>query len=152
TRFSAGLLLLLAATAAQAAEPLGASRCGSCHIEAYTSWSGSRHARSLERLTEAQRKDPTCRACHTFAPDRDDPALAGVQCESCHGEGSQYAPEHVMRDATLARMLGLKKVDASTCRACHEGVTPSLQPYDYRTRLREVAHGALDGSANDGAR
>lgn len=128
---------------ARAAEPIGAARCGTCHIDAYRSWLDSPHARSLEGLTDVQRADPTCRACHTLAPESEDPALQGVQCESCHGLGSDYAPEHVMRDPHMARLFGLLEVTTDTCRACHEGVDARLRPYDYRAMLKEVAHGQL---------
>lgn len=124
--------------AAFAAEPIGAARCGSCHTDIYASWKQTAHAKSLEHLTAAQRQNPTCRACHTLAPEKTDPALVGVQCESCHGKGSDYAPEHVMRDPRLARMLGLEKVDTRTCRGCHEGVEARLTPYDYARKLREA--------------
>lgn len=144
----ATIALGLEQSAAQAAEPIGAARCGSCHEDAYRQWQDSAHARSLSLLTESQRKDPTCRSCHTLAPASNDPALVGVQCESCHGLGSDYAPEHVMRDARLARLLGLAEVDAKTCRTCHEGVDARLRPYDYRKLVQQFAHGGRADEAS----
>lgn len=135
------VVLLAGGGAPQAAEPIGAARCGACHADIYAEWRASAHARSLDSLSSTQRRDPTCRACHTLAPTSDDPALAGVQCESCHGEGSQYAPDPVMRDPRLARLLGLREVDAQRCRACHEGVDVRLDPIDYREWVEAMAHG-----------
>lgn len=140
--------LLLGAGGARAAEPIGAARCGTCHPRIYAGWRSSPHARSMDGLSEREQADPTCRACHTLAPASDDPALAGVQCESCHGEGSEYAPEAVMRDPRLARLLGLVDVDAGTCRACHEGVEARLEPIDYARMLKAVGHAeVLDAEA-----
>jgi hypothetical protein len=143
----------VAALPATAAEPIGAARCGTCHPKIYASWRTTAHARSLESLTDAQREDPTCRACHTLEPGSADPALQGVQCESCHGAGSLYSPEHVMRDPRLARLLGLADVDASTCRACHEGVSSRLRPYDWRSMVEAMGHAeALRPGASKRAR
>ena len=69
-----------------------------------------------------------------------DSKLSGVQCESCHGLGALYAPEFVMRDPKLRELLGLKKVDEGTCRACHQGVSPSTRPFDYATWVLRVNH------------
>ena len=134
------LFALFLAHAANAAEPIGAVRCGTCHVDVYDEWSKSAHARSLRSLTDEQRNDPTCRSCHTLAPSSPDPALVGVQCESCHGLGSDYAPENVMRDNRLARLLGLKEVTPATCEGCHEGVTARLEAIDYQAMIEAVAH------------
>ena len=125
---------------AGAAEPIGAARCGTCHQEIYDSWKTSAHARSLANLSETQQGDPACRSCHTLAPSSTDAALEGVQCESCHGLGSNYAPEHVMRDPRLARLLGLVDEVETTCRACHDGVKTRLRPYDAGAMLKAVSH------------
>lgn len=146
-RGGALLFSLLVGFEAAAAEPVGAARCGSCHPNIYASWLKSAHARSLEKLTAAQRADPSCRACHTLAPASDDPALAGVQCEACHGLGSAYSPDNVMRDPKLARLLGLVDVKAGTCRACHEGVEARLRPYDWTKMLEAVGHRDVTPSA-----
>lgn len=136
---------LIMASVSWAAEPIGAKRCGSCHPKIYDDWKKTAHARSMESLTEIQQRDPTCRVCHTLAPDRTDPALAGVQCESCHGAGSEYAPQAVMRIPRLARLLGLLEVSDGTCRACHEGVNSKLQPYDYRSLVESMSHQGVGG-------
>lgn len=123
-----------------APEPIGAERCGACHVKELADWKASPHARALARLTKTQQRDPVCRSCHTTAPTKDDPALAGVQCESCHGVGSLYAPDHVMRDEKLRGLLGLEKVTEATCRACHDGITPSTKPFDFATWVEKVDH------------
>ena len=42
----------------------------------------------------------------------------GLQCEACHGPGSEYAPEEIMKDQTQAMTHGLK--------TAHEGGLPDL--------------------------
>lgn len=133
-------MLSLAASAGGAppSEHLGADACGTCHEVAYRAWSAGPHARALSSLSSGQASDPACRSCHTLAPQRDDPALAGVQCEACHGAGRKYAPEHVMRDPVLARLLGLEEVQEATCLACHRPDTPSAAPFQFVEAVQRV--------------
>ncbi|MBX2813351.1 MAG: cytochrome c family protein [Myxococcales bacterium] len=143
-----GVCLVIGAVALSppvwAREPIGATRCGTCHIAEFEDWRVSAHARSLASLTKEQQKDPTCRSCHTLAPNSDDEGLAGVQCESCHGIGTYYAPTHVMRDRQLAQLLGLQTISAATCRGCHSGVDARLKPIDYRKMIESVSHKLKD--------
>lgn len=124
--------------AAPPSEHVGAEVCGACHPAAYEAWSAGPHARALSSLTSVQASDPACRSCHTLAPRRDASELAGVQCESCHGAGRKYAPEHVMRDPVLARLMGLEPIDASTCAGCHRPDTPSARPFSFVEAVQRV--------------
>jgi hypothetical protein len=137
-----GLLLGASPSALGAPDPIGARRCGTCHVKEYEDWKASPHAQALARLSEPKQRDPVCRSCHTTAPAATDPELAGVQCESCHGLGSLYAPRYVMKDEKLRRLLGLEKVTAATCQGCHDGETPSTRPFDFATWVKLVNHGA----------
>lgn len=136
--FVAALLLFISKS--QATEPVGAERCGSCHTREYEDWLSSPHARSFRSLSLSQQKDPTCRTCHTLAPSSDNPAFEGVQCESCHGVGNYYAPEYVMRDGRLSRLLGLTDITPAICQSCHENVEAKLKPVDYTTMIEAVSH------------
>ena len=66
-----------------------------------------------------------------------DPA-DGVQCEACHGPGSGYSPEAIMRDARAARQAGLQPVTEETCLTCHGNAHG--RPFDYNTALQKIAH------------
>lgn len=132
------IAVALACVAAPPSEHVGAETCGTCHEEAFAAWSTGPHARSLSGLTELQAADPACRTCHTMAPRRTEAELSGVQCESCHGPGGKYAPDHVMRDPVLARLLGLEDIDASTCATCHRPSTPSARPFDFAAAVQRV--------------
>ena len=119
---------------------LGAERCGACHQAEYQAWRKTPHARALARLSESQQRNPLCRSCHTMDPWSDDPALAGVQCEACHGAGRAYSPSLVMRDKQLADLMGLEKVNEATCGPCHRSDSPRLRPFDYASLVRLVMH------------
>src|SRR5688572_20859299 len=92
------VLLGLAATGhgAPMAEPpggyVGVAACAGCHAEAAARWRASRHARSSDALTPAERARRACQACHATG---DAPAAAAVrpavECEACHGAGGSYA-------------------------------------------------------------
>lgn len=107
---------------------IGAGSCGRCHVDAYDAWKHSDHARAF-RILEVRDADfdPECIVCHTagfrapggFRNPLDTPALEGVQCESCHGPGSDHA-ERPGR--------GFGKTGAKGCLACH---TPDQSP-DFR--------------------
>jgi YVTN family beta-propeller protein len=69
----------------------------------------------------------------------------GVGCEACHGAGSDYWPEAVMRDKRSAALAGLKEVARETCLGCHAdghhpGGAPGTRPFDYQAALKEIAH------------
>ena len=62
----------------------------------------------------------------------------GVSCEACHGPGSTYSPEPVMKDKAAAAAAGLKKVTAETCQSCH--VNAHGKPFDYELAVKQIAH------------
>ncbi len=130
--------LALLPSLAGAGDLVGPGTCQACHPSAYEAWRASAHARALEALPERSRADRRCLACH--APSLD-AGIAGVGCEECHGPGRRYAASYVMRDAELARAVGLQDPGARTCLACHTETTPSLEPFDYGRKVRLIAHG-----------
>ena len=137
-----GFVALLSVPPVSAAEHeyVGAEACGSCHAKEYRQWKKSGHAQALDRLSKTQQRDRVCRSCHTTEPLSNDPALSGVQCESCHGAGRFYAPRHVMKDPKLAPLMGLKPVTEATCVQCHRADGPSVKPFDFAAQLELVRH------------
>ena len=105
---------------------------------AYEAWREGPHARALESLSPAQRKDPRCTSCH--APDIDKGA-AGVTCEGCHGGGRIYAQAYVMRDRELSRAVGLIDPGEKSCAACHTDAAPCLSKFSYATKMPLIQHG-----------
>jgi hypothetical protein len=153
-RSRALLLAWAVAAPALAAEPIGPEGCKACHPAAYEAWRDSAHATAQASLPERSRGDARCNACH--APPQARGAaqagtLPGVTCESCHGNGQFYARRYVMRDAELARALGLLDVGEKTCARCHDESAPSLSRFDYGRKLPLVEHGAADRQARRAA-
>jgi hypothetical protein len=80
-------------------ERVGAEKCRLCHKVQHESWAASKHA---------QRTPP-------------------LDCESCHGAGSEYRTLAVMKDPAKARAAGLVLPGASFCGKCHKGAwNPAL--------------------------
>ncbi len=126
----------------QGSDKVGPESCKACHAAAYEAWRTSPHARARDTLPERSRNDARCLSCH--APDVED-GLAGVSCEACHGPGRSYAARWVMRDAELARAVGLLDPGERTCAGCHTESTPSLVRFEYQKKLGLVRHWEGDG-------
>src|SRR4030066_1988742 len=116
TLLLSGMLIMLFISIASAESPtyLGAKKCKACHFKQFKSWEQTPMAMSFEDLkagakAEEKKKagmdpakdytaDANCLKCHTtgygkpggFKSMAETPDLAGVQCESCHGSGSEY--------------------------------------------------------------
>jgi Cytochrome c554 and c-prime len=121
-----------AAGASDVADPIpsgarfvGARACAGCHAAIAADWATSPHAQAFDRLKSAGKESAAdCIACHTtgagqaggFASDLTRLALAGVQCESCHGPGSIHTR---LPDRRTIR----RDVADATCATCH---TPAM--------------------------
>lgn len=73
-------------------ERIGAEACGDCHDVQFESWAGGAHAK---------RKPP-------------------LDCEHCHGPGSEYKSKAVMKDPAKAEAAGLVMPDKAFCGKCHK--------------------------------
>ncbi len=124
---------------------VGARVCGSCHRgngmgDQFGLWLLSRHAQAyallskpeageivrLSGITQEPQVAPICLGCHSTAAEAEkwqkDPTLFvgdGVQCEKCHGPGSEYADAKVMMDRKAAMDAGLKMPSRRDCMICH---------------------------------
>ncbi|MFN8588331.1 MAG: multiheme c-type cytochrome [Candidatus Eisenbacteria bacterium] len=117
---------------------VGADVCARCHRAEYEQWRTTPHGRAWQTLVD-ERKDatPECVRCHVvgygkpggFQTGADAPRLANVQCENCHGMGTQheaYAANHAV-------------VPEATCRGCHDGTTsPVFDFAKYRPHILHV--------------
>ncbi len=136
------LLLLNAARTYSEQSPtyVGWKNCTPCHSEITDSWQNTPHAKAIESLKKSGQENlPACVKCHVTAYEKDGgfidneltPEMAGVQCEVCHGPGSQ----HVSDPATKSIV---KESGAALCRQCHtEGQDPK---FDYAVKVKTV-HG-----------
>jgi YVTN family beta-propeller protein len=65
--------------------------------------------------------------------------VQGVQCESCHGPGSEYIMEAVMRDPVAAVEAGLREVNQETCIKCHVAGIHGRN-FDFKAMLPKINH------------
>jgi hypothetical protein len=135
-------LALALSGAAEAADLLGPESCKGCHPAAYDAWTQSKHARAMDSLSEAQKKDARCLSCH--APQQASQGVAHVTCESCHGGGQYYSASYVMKDSELTRLVGLQDPSEKSCRTCHDASSPSLTPFNFGESLKAIDHWSPD--------
>lgn len=124
------------------AEFVGPESCKACHPDAFAAWRQSKHARSIESLSEAQQKDARCLSCH--APNLQDRRVESISCETCHGGGQYYAAQYVMKDPELVRLVGLVDPSEKSCRSCHDASSPSLKPFDFVEKLKLIDHWTVE--------
>lgn len=124
---------------------VGSRACARCHEgraagDQYSHWLTTAHskawaslatpeARAMARLSgipDEPEQAPVCLGCHATAAESEpwerDPGFRvedGVQCEKCHGPGSEYMDEPVMRDPEAARRAGLRRLTKRDCAVCH---------------------------------
>ncbi|MEY4069483.1 MAG: hypothetical protein RL721_97 [Candidatus Eisenbacteria bacterium] len=101
---------------------VGMEVCIRCHQPEYQQWLKTGHAKAWETLVEDKKEStPECIGCHVvgykqpggFQTADDAPKLADVQCENCHGMGTQHEAY-----ATVPQ-----KVTEATCVSCHNATT-----------------------------
>lgn len=162
-----------AAPVASGKEPIyiGSEACGKCHDgpamgHQFTRWRLSAHARAyaslslpeaaeitkLSGITEEPHRAKMCLGCHATAADEEAWRLAdgfhledGLQCEACHGPGSEYAVEAIMRDKPRAMANGLRIYNRDDCMICHRvkgshDAVLKRAPFDLDKALRQIAH------------
>jgi YVTN family beta-propeller protein len=149
------------------AKYVGNEVCGTCHPREYKKWLGTRHSRSWVMLGMTEKADRVksyfnvkslspqnsaiCLTCHGTAADTPVefrlPTFhveEGVQCETCHGPGEQYATEEVMKNKQEAISLGLRMPTKVVCLDCHKA-KPSHEfmnkkPFDFEEMYKKIAH------------
>jgi len=116
---------------ATAPDYVGADACKSCHQAIFTSWSQSKHAHTIDRLSKEEKAGGACIRCHVtgsaeqIARALGTPSHPNVQCEACHGPGSLHAADATVR-------TGIKKVPAAaTCEGCHNDKSPKFRGFVY---------------------
>lgn len=171
-------LLVGAPIAAGAKTPtyIGAKKCKMCHnrkdeTKQYDLWKNSSHAKAYETLATDKAKelaikagvkgDPQkskeCLECHVTGFGLDSANFGkgyileeGIQCESCHGPGSEYKSTKIMskkkyasqRDVQhkLALEAGLTIPDEKTCVKCHNKRSPAFKGFDFKKYYAKINH------------
>jgi hypothetical protein len=116
---------------------VGAEVCGRCHTQEYAQWKTTAHARAWQTLVDAHKDaTPDCVRCHVvgyrepggFQTGADAPTLANVQCENCHGMGTEH-------NSWPARSTHLTEL---TCRRCHTEETSPV--FDFAVFQPHIVH------------
>jgi nitrate/TMAO reductase-like tetraheme cytochrome c subunit len=131
------MVILLMAAAAWSADYIGATKCKMCHKVEFESWQGLAHAKAFEQLDEGEQSDGECLNCHATGGAAE---LPGVQCEACHGPGSDYKSMKIMKDQEASIAAGLVIPDEATCKGCHEGAPHEQKPFDYASAKTRGMH------------
>ncbi|MBZ5648153.1 MAG: cytochrome c family protein [Acidobacteriia bacterium] len=152
------------------AQYIGSGRCRPCHLQEAKSWQQTKMASGFDLLKagvaaevkKSKKLDPNkdythdaeCLVCHTtgygkpggFESIEKTPALAGVQCEACHGAGGNYAKPNVMsfqnKEFKRAEVVaaGLVLPDAKACQGCHNSKSEFYKPFDFESRQAKGVH------------
>ena len=147
---------------------IGADACSMCHKtekqgSQYSIWQNSKHSKAFETLksekadqiakekgfTKPAIETPECLKCHASGYDLDASMLGkkfkvedGVQCETCHGPGSDYKDMKVMKDKELSIKNGLiahEKLDAF-CTGCHNSESPTFVEINIEEAWQKIKH------------
>ncbi len=160
---------------------VGEQVCRQCHHQQgnrdqFNIWRQSKHAQAHSVLFKPESKEiaelsgidiepwesPICLGCHTTAYnveewERDDTFRFedGVQCELCHGPGSDYIDADIMRDRDKAIRAGLKKTQKRDCMICHKEKNSHVSVlnskiFDFDSAFAAIAHFGKGGALTPG--
>jgi len=116
--------------------------CGNCHVGHQADWVNTKHAGAAATLAAITPAPPaTCYGCHTVNERGNSlTGLAGwdavqndaykdVQCESCHGPGTDHVKAPEDRSKWPLPRIGMTEAQAS-CASCHTGIhTPYAEEW-----------------------
>lgn len=126
-------------------------------------WEDSKHSKAFLTLqtpeadqiakdkgfTTPAAETPLCIKCHVLGKDIDPEELTdtfdktqGVQCETCHGPGSEYKRITIMKDKQQAIANGMIIHDnnAEFCKTCHNSDSPTFKSFDYDESWAKIKH------------
>lgn len=148
---------------------VGVTTCvGACHKtetqgNQLSIWQGTKHSQAFKTLqtpeadkiakdkgfTTAAAETPQCLKCHTIGKDIDPAELEttfnkedGVQCESCHGPGSEYKKLSIMKDREKSKENGLiiHTEKEAFCTGCHNSESPTFKSFSYDEMWAKIQH------------
>jgi hypothetical protein len=137
------------------AKYVGIAKCKICHMgeargKVYETWLATPHAKAFENLGAENQKNEACLGCHTTGHGKTLAAgataadLQGVQCEACHGPGSDYKAMAVMKNRDEAIKKGLVMPTEKNCLECHGGPFPEghkeVPKFDFATMVKKIEH------------
>lgn len=126
-------------------------------------WQSSKHSEAYKTLQtpEADKiatdkgfstpaaETPDCVKCHVLGKDIDPAELTetfdktqGVQCETCHGPGSEYKKLSIMKDRSKAVENGLMlhALGETLCIKCHNTDSPTFKGFSFDEYWSKIKH------------
>ena len=150
---------------------VGVKMCAMCHKtekqgKQLEVWQKGKHAEAYKILTSARADSiakakglkkpaalsPECLTCHVTGFDLDPNLLDknfdskdGVQCETCHGAGSNYKVITIMKDKKKAIAAGMTeyKDEAAIekhCKTCHNEKSPVFKGFEFKEMWAKIKH------------
>jgi hypothetical protein len=116
---------------------VGGNSCKACHVTIHDFWLTTRHSTAYDTLrTEKRQFEPDCFSCHTTGFNKSGgftniltaSDLLHVQCEVCHGPGSDH-----LIDNTVPME---KHISEGDCIVCHD--EENDDDFDYVRDLEEI--------------
>ncbi len=129
------LIAMVAAAAVAAPTYIGADKCKLCHKLQFDSWSKTKHAKAFDSLKPEEKAKKECVDCHVTAGRTD---LPGVQCEACHGPGSDYKAINIMKDKAKAIAAGMRIPTEKDCVVCHNKKSPTFKGFNFAESVKKV--------------
>ena len=165
------LLLVVLSTNAQDFNYIGVKKCTICHKsekqgEQLGIWEKSQHSKAYQTLQTAEAdkiakeagyetkavETDACLKCHATGYDLAADKLGkgfkiedGVQCETCHGPGSEYKSMKTMKDRDAAVKAGLvvfadEAAIETQCKTCHNEESPTYKEFKFAEMYEKIKH------------
>jgi cytochrome c553 len=152
------------------AKYVGVKTCGMCHKKDKDGnqlkvWENSAHAKAYETLKSDEANKISqklygknavdakeCMKCHVTGYGMDESMMGkrfkmedGVQCETCHGPGSEYKSMKIMKNKDDAIKNGLRvwkddKEIEKFCVTCHNSESPTFMEFDFQKMYSQIKH------------
>lgn len=148
---------------------VGVTSCvGACHKsdaqgKQLDIWKESKHSQAYKVLqtpeadkiaadkgfTTPAAETPECIKCHVLGKDLVESEFTetfdkteGVQCETCHGPGSEYKKSSIMKDKQKAMDNGLviHTEKEAFCTHCHNSDSPTFKSFNYDEYWAKIQH------------
>ena len=63
-----------------------------------------------------------------------------LSCETCHGPGSKYKSNTIMKDREKSIAAGLIIPDEKLCKTCHNEESPTFKGFNFEEYSKKIAH------------
>jgi hypothetical protein len=147
---------------------IGVEPCSMCHKtetqgKQLDIWKNSKHALAYQVLTSTKAdsiaktkgfstpasKTEACLKCHASGYNTNASLIGkkfkiedGVQCETCHGPGSDYKAPAIMknREESIKNGLIVHQDGEAYCKSCHNNESPTFQSFNYQEAWNLIKH------------